>query len=100
MNDKTIVQDRSGITTQFLIISEVKANKLLKIQDHTTHGLSQTFQGTNSTWYDKRGRLLRAQGPYGTIPYQYSNASNLTNKDDIIYEYKTDKKFQFAVEKC
>lgn len=57
------------------------ANVLTKIMDLAATGQSQSFS------YDSMGRLLKAQGPYGTASYTYNQGGAITSDALQIYSY-------------
>ncbi|BDW95727.1 hypothetical protein MACH10_14120 [Thalassospira tepidiphila] len=68
-----------------------KANKLLRITDQRLNpsvNLSQRFS------YNSTGRMIEAEGPYGTTSYTYDVGSNITQHNDTNYTYDATRKNQ------
>ncbi|MDJ0716864.1 MAG: polymorphic toxin-type HINT domain-containing protein [Prochloraceae cyanobacterium] len=67
-----------------------KANNLLKIDDQTERGLTETFQ------YNEVARLIGATGPYPSLTYDYDLAGNIIKLNDEIFDYDLERKHQLA----
>jgi len=56
-------------------------NEIISITDSVDIQNSQQYK------YDKVGRLLRAQGNYGTLNFGYNKSGNMTSKDSFSFVY-------------
>jgi RHS repeat-associated protein len=56
-------------------------NRIKRIQDLFEEDYTQVFT------YDEVGRLVHAEGKYGTKSYAYDNSGNITLKDGITFSY-------------
>jgi RHS repeat-associated protein len=77
------------------------ANKILAIKDllsDSTYGFSQSrsFHDEDNAWYDQRGRIVEALGPYGSIKYERDRAGNLTRQGPRWYEFDENKRHQMT----
>jgi RHS repeat-associated protein len=74
------------------------ANKLLSINESAVDQvvLSEIFHDEKTAWYDSRGRLNKAKGPYGKIEFQFDSGSNLIQQGKSWYSYDSSNKHQVS----
>jgi YD repeat-containing protein len=81
---------KNGVSAEKLAYLWNKAGKLYSIEDTVDSSRSQEF------YYDMRGRLEGAQGPYGKKSYAYDPSGNPLVIDHLAFEYNPDRAHQIS----
>jgi RHS repeat-associated protein len=88
LTQETLSKD--GVSAEKLSYLWNKAGKLYSIEDAVDGSRSQEF------YYDMRGRLEGAEGPYGKKSYAYDPSGNPLSIDELSFEYNPNKTHQIA----